>query len=443
MKRKQSKKQLRAVAAFTALTMSLCVSGCSQKASAKINSATNTKEGIAAPVLALSDYGMPTTGDIKALIIIADFQDLHYNDTALDDVQIQDAMFGTGVSESAPCESLSAYYDRASYGALKMSGDVYHYTLKGNIAEYEDKEAGYKKAVTEILEGLDTQIDYTKYDSNQDGYIDALSISVPEGGDAEFWYGCTATWYESEYPNIDGMKLYRYVMSDEQPYQNTIGQFIGTLAHEYGHCMGLPDYYKYDTQDDWQGTHGEAGIERMDEAEGDFCSFSKLMLGWYQRSQIQTAYVSNGAKQEFTLTSDSTDGSCLVIPRYNSTGYLTEYFVVDYVTPEANYDGLFSEGGVRIYHADASVSPDEYYGPFFTYEGYSEYYDKTNQGRRVVRLVNDGNGFYSEGDVVSSAEEGFGWYDKDGKPAIEPEFTINVDSITDGKCKLTVEWTQK
>lgn len=50
-------------------------------------------------------------------------------------------------------------------------------------------------------------IDYTDYDSDGDGYIDALCLSVPSRGNADFWYGCTASWWASTLPDLDGEKL--------------------------------------------------------------------------------------------------------------------------------------------------------------------------------------------------------------------------------------------
>ena len=40
--------------------------------------------------------------------------------------------------------------------------------------------------------------------------------------------------------------------------------------------------------------------------------------------------------------------------------------ILDYITPNGNYDGLFSSGGLRIYHVDATLANDEYGTPYLT-----------------------------------------------------------------------------
>ena len=63
--------------------------------------------------------------------------------------------------------------------------------------------------------------------------------------------------------------------------------------------------------------------------------------------------------------------------------------ILDYITPNGNYDGLFSSGGLRIYHVDATLANDEYGAPYLTADNYSPVYDSTNNGRRILRLVNN------------------------------------------------------
>lgn len=160
------------------------------------------------PITALASDILPTTGNVRVLVVVVDFADVKYDaDRRLSDEEIFSYLFGTDNTEFYPCESLTNYFDRASYGSLHMTGNVFHYTSNGTIASYEKTNDGYETLVREVLSGLNDTIDYTDYDSDGDGYIDALCLSVPSRGNADFWYGCTASWWASTLPDLDGEKL--------------------------------------------------------------------------------------------------------------------------------------------------------------------------------------------------------------------------------------------
>lgn len=230
--------------------------------------------------------------------------------------------------------------------------------------------------------------------------------------------------------------------------------YLGTLAHVYGHCMGLPDYYKYGLRENFEATTGDAGLERMDESEGDFCPLSKLLLGWYTPASVQIYQPSdkksdrlfsslsssdrNTSAQTFTLTDDTQEGSCLIIPHTDHSGYFSEYMIIDYITPNGNYDTLFSSGGLRIYHVDTTLASDEYGSFYLASDNYSPVYDSTNNGKRVLRLVNDGNGFFCDKDVIDDTITGFGWYDENGQVTVNTGYMITIDSVSADQKNCTV-----
>lgn len=394
------------------------------------------------PIRQIDPITLQPRGEARALVIVCDFADVKYRSDRISDEELERDLFGTGTADLYPYVCLTMYFENASYGALHMDGDVYHYTLSGNIADYENSDQDFEKFVTEVLNGLDDTIDYRKYDADRDGYIDVLSMSIPTGGDAEFWYGCTATW-ESDPLKLDGEKLWHYVINDEQPYADTLDYYLGTLAHEYGHCMGLSDYYEYGKDEDWQATTGDAGLERMDESEGDFCPYSKLMVGWYGKENIQCYDWAKGGTQVFTLKDDSTDPSVLLLPSAESCDLFSEYFTVDYITPRANFATLFDEGGVRLYHVDSELGTYDDGTDYLLYDGFSPDYDSTGKGRRLIRLVNNGKGFYTEGDTIDCSASGFAWYDESGKETVDTGYTVHVDSIDETARTCTVSVTRK
>ncbi len=373
-----------------------------------------------------ADWGggqvMTSVGEVCFPVFMVEFQDAKYRDKMVGQEEIDKWIF-------SGADSVSDYYDVSSHGRLKMEGDVYFYTAQGDIADYEDGEA-LEGLILEIFEYYDDEVDFSRYDRNGDFVMDCLILSVPRGGDADFWWGATHYWYYNWEYEIDGVSMMHYIINDEQPYPNEKRYFLGTLEHELGHCLGLPDYYKYNYVGmDFEGLNGIAGKERMDDSEGDFCQFSKLQLGWLKREQVQIM-PDDADKATFYLPPVKDGGCLLVFPKGERPDFQGEYFVVEYNTPEGLQKGLFREGGVRILHVQAELIKDEggYYE--YKYSNFSPYYDESNKGIRVLRLVNDGKGFYREGDVATFENTGgekgnFGWYTEDGGIR-DPGFSVRI-----------------
>lgn len=445
----------KALSAAAAIILSAGLSGCSS-----LSAAANTPRGtvsknaqhmlfhantvsqlsdrlIEAPVKAIGT-ATPTTGDIKMLAIYVDFPDKTYASEAYSKEQLENELFGTGLT-AYPYESLTAWFERSSYGNLHLDGDVCKFTCRENMSEYQN--GGFEKMVMEVLDGLDSRIDFSDYDSNHDGVIDCIAFTVPlddaDEATLQYWYGCTAAWYENPDYRVDGMRLSNYIILDIMPYSYDIQYMKQTYIHEIGHSMGLPDYYKYES-DDWEGLHGDAGNARMDDSTADFCGFSKLMYGWLKKSEIQT-YDGNGA-QTFLLSDASNTGSCLILPISSSADdYMSEYFFVEYITASGNNRDMDSpDSGIRIFHIQSETFTSEWGDTYFKYENYSRYYTD-DEHIRVIRLVNDGNGFFRSGDTVGYGTLNFAGYDPRGKQTIDTGYRISIGELSDGKYSVTVD----
>lgn len=367
----------------------------------------------------------PSVGEMGLPVFMVEFQDTEYLESKVSQEELEEWIY-TGE------DSIAAYYDISSHGRLKITGDLYTYTARGNIADYETGEA-LEGLVMEILAFYDQEVDFSQYDKDKDGVMDCLMICVPKGGDEGFWWGAQHTWYYNWEYEIDGVYLMNYVINDEQPYSNLKEYFLGTMEHELGHCLGLPDYYKYNyTGTDYEGMHGLAGKERMDDSEGDFSQFSKLQLGWLTKEQVQIMPQDKDSAT-FYLPPVNEGGCLLIFPQGSEPDYQSEYFLVEYNTPEGLQKGLFRRGGVRILHVQAEIMEEEGGYHSYKYYNYSPYYDSSNNGIRILKLVNDGKGFYMEGDTVTfentGGEQGnFGWYTEDGG-ITDPGFSIRIGEL--------------
>ncbi len=392
---------------------------------------------IKAPIAEI-DSSLPSQGDASLVIFYIDFPDCTYKNK-LSTEKIQEIAFGDAdeASKNYPFESMHAFYERSSKGAMNLKGQVFSYTAEKSISYYNENKVAIAK---ECYEAFKDSVDFSKFDSDGDGEIDATVFTVPESANEDYWWPCSGGFGDSKYV-VDGVKVGHIITGNAEP--TSVQNFNSTYLHEMGHCMGLPDYYLY-YSNDFEGMHGSAGTELMDtDAFSDFCSFSKLMLGWYRENQVSVYDKANGT-QSFTLSSAQTDdGNCVIVPYGDFDGnYFSEYFIIEYSTAQGNNFGVKSmwwqtiESGIRIHHVNAEL----YKGWFnhFKYQNGSEFTNGDDNGIRLIRLVNDGGGTFKTDDVVNNNTSGFGWYDANENESIDPSVTITIGDVVDGKYTVTI-----
>lgn len=416
---------------------------------------TASDKFIAAPIKDL--YGsLPSQGEADLCIFYVDFPDCKYAyEPSMSEVE--KCAFGPeNTSDSNyPFDSMSAFYSRSSKGTMNLTGKAYRYTTKKNKATYEN-DAWHVELIKEVMAAFDDQIDFGSFDADKDGVIDSVLINVPILADPENatttnWWPAAGQYYDSvTYQDIvvDNTTLGHVIVGNAAIVSATDhSNFVSTYLHEMGHCMGLPDYYLYGV-DDFEGMHGSAGFELMDDAICDFGALSKIMLGWYKENQIQV-YDSSKGEQTFTLTDSETDeGNCIIIPNGKWNGnYCSEYFVVEYTSLAGNNTDVKSRwwmstgSGVRVFHAEATVIND--WSNTFKYSSGNDEYTNNNQGRRFIRLINEGNdntdNLYKAGDTIASAAvSGFKWYDSNGGQTIDPGITIKVGELSGDSYTVTI-----
>ena len=406
------------------------------------------------PISAVSPT-LPCVGESHVLMIAVSFPDAQQ---PLSADEIQQQCFGPSDPQSPkyPLESISGFYSRASYGRLNMTGKVYSYTAKYEVDAYmqtDPRKVDYRTRddlLDEALEALDDVIDYRDYDLNKDGILDTVILTLPkEAADRdvnddgrEDWGPCSGTYYGSA--KHDGVKPTQMCIGARDVTYLT--KFNKSWIHELGHAMGLPDYYRVITNNphDQEGLTGNAGWEMMDDADGDFSAFSKLMYGWFKGNEVQ---VYNGGTQTYELKSMQDAPNCVLIPRGDFNGFYSEYFIVEFNTPTVNnltyFVGdnripLFRQGGVRVLHCNAEL----YKGSssmLLKWRINSKYYDRTNKKQRVLRVISYRNMFFDDGKVISNETEDFAWYDENGDRTVDPGITITVSDFDENTgCKITI-----
>ena len=398
------------------------------------------KELIEAPVRALNP-SLPSTGNLRIPVFAVSFPDCAFDEKDIA-AQAAQAFFGLQdpLSYAYPYESVAAYYGRSSYGRLCIEGDVFTYTAEKPIASYIQHNG--RELVQEVLAAYEAQLDYSDYDTDCDGRIDDVVIIVPEAAkqvdeDAD---GVPDWWPFSVSDNcteqFDGLEVGAYC-AGMWAEKAEVPDFCRKMAHELCHGMGMPDYYLYNLNNAFttDGMEGGAGYELMDEGNGDLSAFSKLMLGWLAEDEI---YIYTGGEQIFSITSMQQKPACVMIPRNPEAGFLSEFFLIEFLTGEANNSNYFykgqramllqAHGGARLLHCQAEVT-DGKFGPEFKYNNNSPFYDDSNLRQRILRLLNSYD-LISSGNNLQKIFDGstpaFHWYGETGEPTEETGLWVRI-----------------
>jgi immune inhibitor A len=204
------------------------------------------------------------TGQQRALAILVDFSDepSQVAGTFFDDLLFEDV---TGPA------SVRGYYRELSYGTLdvvtvnppsstgwlRMPQTLRYYSGVDYVpAGYGyGTDAAYpnnaQKMVEDAVTAADPLVDFSQYDNDSDGYVDALFV-IHAGRGAEAVYPLdpgliwSHKWNTSAPMTKDGVSVFEY--STEPEYWNGAGDMTtGVYCHEFGHVLGLPDLYDYDS----------------------------------------------------------------------------------------------------------------------------------------------------------------------------------------------------
>ena len=230
--------------------------------------------------------GMATVGAGHVLALRVSFPDYSFADD--DTLEALDALINGGGRSGFPYESLHAYYERASYGKLDISGTAVDYQAKHERSYYQ---GDINTLFVEALDALDETLDLSQFDANDDGYLDCVYIHFagPDSGWGSTWWSQEWTVQQQASPEVcerswDGRRLWNACLLAE----NCSGDMAAsTLIHETGHVLGLPDLYSYRrTSADSAERSGCLTFDLMDNNTGDTNAFFKWMLGWVDEGKV-------------------------------------------------------------------------------------------------------------------------------------------------------------
>lgn len=226
-----------------------------RKAAKNVN--TVSKRAIAQQGMGLMSNTFPVTGTPKALVILAEYPDVKFQSSDSYNVKeyFNDLINGDNFTQFGATGSAKQYFRDQSQGKFIPQFDIYGpITLPHerkyygeNVEYYGDDKPFYM--ITDALQILDSDIDFSIYDTDKDGFIDNVYLFYAGQGEAD--YGPEdSVWPHSAdirtlKQSFDGVTVGHYAVSNEWGKDEPCG--IGTFVHEFSHVMGLPDLYTTST----------------------------------------------------------------------------------------------------------------------------------------------------------------------------------------------------
>lgn len=297
----------------------------------------------------------------KGLVILVQFANVSFksanNATAFDNMLNQEGYSYGGATGSAvdyfKAQSNGQYVPAFDvFGPVTLPNNLVYYGEEGTINGSLENDMYIADFVIDAVKAADAAgCDFSKYDSDSDGYVDIVYFfyagkGQAAGGSSETiwphnWELASALYYGqthgnsgysySNLPRLDGKRINNYVCSAELKSDGSRSG-IGTLCHEFSHVLGLPDYYdtKYGDNDDNGVTPGKWSLMDQGSYNNDemtppnYSIYDKYFMGW-----ATPKLLAKDDKANVTMTTGYDDayqitGGTSLLP-YTNTG--TIYYI--------------------------------------------------------------------------------------------------------------------
>ncbi|RKX28335.1 MAG: hypothetical protein DRP46_08785 [Candidatus Zixiibacteriota bacterium] len=359
------------------------------------------ERGINTPLKAASPAKTSVSGSFNALAILISFSD---KAESVDPAKFDTLLF---VNQQG---SVRNYYNDVSYGQL----DIISIDLPSSVGWVQAPETydyycndqngtgaypnNSQKLCEDVTALIDPYVDFSQYDNDGDGYVDAI-ILIHTGPGAEYSHSDSDIWSHqwSVWPpkSKDGVYICDYCIQPE--YWLSPGDMTcGVYCHELGHIFGLPDLYDTDYSSRGAGkwsvmSYGSwCGPSGMGSSPAWMDAWSRIELGFATAVNVLTNVNS-------TLI-ENVEGGGNIYRLWSSGTIGDEYFLVEN-RQKTGYDSYLPGSGLLIWHIDesllGSMTPND-----------NEWYPgDTSNGHYGVALV-QADGQYHQEKLINSGDTG-------------------------------------
>lgn len=321
-------------------------------------------------------------GSKKGIIILVEFKDKSFSMESPQEYYTRMAN-EVGFSSGQQQGSVHDYFLEQSNGQFDLTFDVVgpvkmpqNFDYYGADGENGNIDVNAGSMLVTAINTVNASVNWADYDWNGDNEVEQIYFIYAGGGQAT-GAGSNTIWphkhnfhsrkeFNYQPATKNGIILDVYACSNEVNQNNKVAG-IGTLCHEFSHCMGLPDMY--DTSGNSGNTAANYGMGTWDlmnsgsynnngYTPAGYTSWEKMMAGWLQPVELVTdTYVNN-------MMPLSQGGQSYII--YNPA-YRNEFYMLEH-RAKIGWDKKIPGEGMLVLYVDYDERIFNYYNAPNTYK---------------------------------------------------------------------------
>lgn len=311
-------------------------------------------------------------GKYRGLVVLASFKDFDFHSPATVVSDYQAILNEEGYTNNYAIGSLRDYFLSQSHGLFDLTFDIVGpIQVSGGCKEYSTNSLVRTKFAPEVLKQLPTDIDYSQYDWDNDGLIDQVLIIFAGYGANEYFANreeqtgkakdCIwpLEWEISDKIVRSGKTFRTFSATNELNVRDDQYSGIGTFAHEFSHCLGLPDMY--DTHYDQAKTATGGLMDAWELMDGgnynnhgwvppNYSAFERAYCGW-----IEPTVLVNDTTVAGMPALDSENNVAYKIVNTCSNKNFDEYYILEN-RQKVGWDKYVPGHGLLVWHIDFNLS---------------------------------------------------------------------------------------
>ncbi|MDR3654065.1 MAG: M6 family metalloprotease domain-containing protein [Paludibacter sp.] len=307
--------------------------------------------------------GYPLTGSPKSIVILVNFKDVNFV-TSNPKTAFTNLLNQSGYSTNGGTGSAKDYFHDSSMGVFNPQFDVVGpYTLPNNMAYYGANDASgndtnpQQMVIDACTLAAAAGVDFSQYDTDKNGVVDNVFIyyagyNEAEGGPANSIWPHRWTLNDLS-TKFNGVSVYDYACTSElrgNTGSNMCG--VGTFCHEFGHVLGLTDYYvtsgtDHHTLSTWN-IMDYGPYLNLGRTPPSYSSWDRFYLNWLTPTELKTA----GNYQLDTLSTSNTSYLISQNGNHNLIGSNpspVEFFMLEN-RQQKGWDTYLPGHGMIVYH---------------------------------------------------------------------------------------------